>query len=197
MSWTDMSDATEYGRELMLGSKVRLRETTDDDLPRLVAWWSNSASAALQANTVRPMPATVMTETFRTWSANEDPSRVGFSIVTLTAGELVGHVALWGADIRNRGATLGIIIGEEHTGNGYGPDAIAVMIRYGFSEIGLHRIELNAYAYNSRAINVYESLGFVHEGVRRDTAFHDGRWHDEVTMSILDHEWRRPDAAHH
>ena len=111
-------------------------------------------------------------------------------MVTLAGGELVGHIALWGIDLRNKGATLGVIVGEEYAGKHYGPDAIKVIVRYGFKEIGLHRIQLQAYAYNERAIAVYEKLGFVHEGTGRETVFHDGSWQDEVTMSILDHEWQ-------
>jgi RimJ/RimL family protein N-acetyltransferase len=187
--WAGMTDATEYGRSLMVGDSVRLRELRDEDLPRLVGWWSDPANATLQANTVRPMPTGVMTDVFRKWSANEDPSGFGFSIVTLAGGELVGHIALWGIDIRNKGAALGIIIGSEYAGKGYGPDAVRVIVGYGFREIGLHRIELHAYAYNERAIAVYEKLGFTHEGTQRETVFHDGDWQDEVTMSLLAHEW--------
>ena len=54
---------------------------------------------------------------------------------------------------------------------------------------GLHRIELAAYGHNHRALRVYEKVGFVVEGVRREAALRDGEWADEVLMAILDHEW--------
>ncbi|WP_338683449.1 GNAT family N-acetyltransferase [Streptomyces acidiscabies] len=55
--------------------------------------------------------------------------------------------------------------------------------------LGLHRIELEAYAFNSRAIRVYEKVGFLHEGVRKEIELKDGKWVDEVVMAVLEDEW--------
>ena len=46
-------------------------------------------------------------------------------------GSLVGHVTLYGADVRTRSATLAVMIGREHLGHGYGSDAVRVLVRYG------------------------------------------------------------------
>jgi RimJ/RimL family protein N-acetyltransferase len=188
--WETMEQAAEYGRRLLVGERVRLRALTDADLPQLEAWWLNPATVALQANTIRPMPPGPIVDMFRRWSANETPSAVAFCVVTRERDELLGHVSLWGDNPRNRAATMAIIIGEEHTGDGYGPEALEVMMRYGFSELGLHRIELAVYAYNTRAVSVYRKLGFTQEGRRRDAVLHDGVFHDEITMAILEPEWR-------
>jgi RimJ/RimL family protein N-acetyltransferase len=64
------------------------------------------------------------------------------------------------------------------------------MMRYGFAEMGLHRIELAVFAYNTRAQALYRSLGFTEEGRRREVVLHDGIFHDEIVMSILEDEWR-------
>ncbi len=53
----------------------------------------------------------------------------------------------------------------------------------------MHRIQLEVYGNNHRARRVYEKVGFVVEGVRRDAALREGEWTDEVLMSLLDHEW--------
>ena len=41
----------------------------------------------------------------------------------------------------------------------------------------------------SSSIRAYKKAGFVAEGHRRGSVWHDGRWYDEVMMSILEHEW--------
>jgi RimJ/RimL family protein N-acetyltransferase len=64
-----------------------------------------------------------------------------------------------------------------------------VIIDYGFREMGLHRIQLGVAPFNPAGIRVYEKAGFVEEGRHRELVLHDGRWYDEVLMSILDHEW--------
>lgn len=60
---------------------------------------------------------------------------------------------------------------------------------YAFERVGLHRIQLDVYAHNHRARRVYEKVGFVEEGTRRQAQLRDGAWLDEVVMSILSHEW--------
>ena len=107
---------------------------------------------------------------------------------------LVGHVALWGARPKDRCATLAIGLGREYIGRGYGTDAVRVIVGYGFREMGLHRIELSVAPFNPAGLRAYAKAGFVEEGRRRGAVLHDGRWYDELLMSILDHEWaaRRP-----
>jgi RimJ/RimL family protein N-acetyltransferase len=64
-----------------------------------------------------------------------------------------------------------------------------VIVDYGFREMGLHRIQLGVTPFNPAGIRAYEKAGFVEEGRYRESVLHDGRWYDEVLMSILDHEW--------
>jgi RimJ/RimL family protein N-acetyltransferase len=189
--WDNMQQAADYGRGLLTGPRVRLRPLVDEDLPHLEAWWLNPPTVALQANTIRPMPPGPIAEMFRKWSANETWSSAGFCVESLERSELLGHVSLWSEAPRNRSATMAVIIGEPHTGEGYGTEALRLLMRYGFAEMGLHRIELAVYAYNTRALAVYRSLGFTQEGRRRESVLHDGVFHDDITMSILEHEWRQ------
>jgi RimJ/RimL family protein N-acetyltransferase len=90
---------------------------------------------------------------------------------------------------KDRCATLGIAFGREYIGRGYGTDAMRVIVEYGFREMGLHRIQLGVAPFNPAGIRAYEKAGFVEEGRHRESVLHDGRWYDEVLMSILDHEW--------
>ena len=102
---------------------------------------------------------------------------------------LVGNIHLWGARPKDRCATIGIALGREYIGRGYGTDAMRVIVGYGFREMGLHRIQLSVAPFNPAGIRAYEKAGFVEEGRHRESVLHDGRWYDEVLMSILDHEW--------
>jgi RimJ/RimL family protein N-acetyltransferase len=64
-----------------------------------------------------------------------------------------------------------------------------IIVGYGFREMGLHRIRLAVAPFNLAGIRAYQKAGFVEEGRRREPVLHDGRWYDEVLMSILDREW--------
>lgn len=188
MTWSGHSDAQAYGAAILNGDRVRLRPLEDADLPDLVRWWRDPEWAALQQLVVRPQPEQSVEAIFRAWSANTGD--VGYSVVDRADGTLLGHATLYGGSLPARAATLAMLIGAEHVGRGFGTDAVRTLARYGFRELGLHRIELRTWAYNTRARAAYARAGFVEEGVRREVAFHDGAFHDEVIMAVLADEWR-------
>lgn len=190
----DADGARDYGTAILRGEKVYLRELRDDDLPQLIKWWNDPQAAALQAVVVQPQPEATIVEKYRTWGANKDFTGAGFSIVAHEDDSLVGHVTLSGARVPTRAATLAISIGPEHWSRGLGTDALRVMVRYGFEELGLNRIGLGVWAYNDRAIAAYRKVGFVEEGRRRQMTFHAGQFHDEVLMGILRSEWEAATA---
>ncbi|MFH1145840.1 MAG: GNAT family protein, partial [bacterium] len=66
-----------------------------------------------------------------------------------------------------------------------------LFVSYVFKKWKLHRVELDVYEYNPRAIKVYKRLGFKVEGRRRERVLYKGRWYDDIHMSILDREWKR------
>ncbi|HHQ0225408.1 TPA: GNAT family N-acetyltransferase, partial [Listeria innocua] len=53
----------------------------------------------------------------------------------------------------------------------------------------LHRVYLQVFSFNERAIKLYEKMGFTHDGKFREAIYRDGRWHDTVIMSILKKEY--------
>ena len=88
-----------------------------------------------------------------------------------------------------RVGTLGVLIRPDDVGRGYGTDAVRTMVAYGFRAMGLNRIQLDTFAFNTRARRAYAKAGFVEEGVRREALFIDGGFADEVVMAILRREW--------
>jgi RimJ/RimL family protein N-acetyltransferase len=186
---TDAPEAFSYGDSILTGERVRLRGVRDDDLPVLAKWEMDPGRMATLSNWVIPPSETAAKGRLANWSANEKDD-AGFAIETLDdPSVLVGSIHMWGARPKDRCATLAIALGREYIGQGYGTDAVRVMVGYGFREMGLHRVQLTVAPYNPGAIRVYEKAGFVEEGRQRESVLHDGRWYDEVLMSILDHEW--------
>ena len=47
------------------------------------------------------------------------------------------------------------------------------------------------FEFNERAIRAYQRCGFVVEGRARESIFREGRWWDELAMSVLESDWRR------
>jgi RimJ/RimL family protein N-acetyltransferase len=185
----DHGDAFAYGDALLVGKRVRLRGTRDADLPTLAKGMMDPAIRATLSSTVAPQSEAAARSIIAEWSANKGTD-VGFSIETLAESpELVGHLGLFGSDVKDRCGTLGIMLLRPYLGRGYGTDAVRLIVSYGFREVGLHRIQLGVFSFNARAMAAYRKAGFVEEGRRREAIRHDGHWYDDVQMSILAREW--------
>lgn len=118
------------------------------------------------------------------------PPHVQLAIETLQDSTFIGSLDLHAFDTTNRHATLGIMIGEKsHWSRGYGTDAIATMLRYGFEELNQYRIDLTVDGRNGRGIACYRKCGFVEEGRLRAHRFAKGRYFDTVMMGILAEEF--------
>lgn len=117
----------------------------------------------------------------------------------LTAGKLVGQVVgviglmpTVSLDmVTNRRATLGVWLAKEFRGQKYGEEAINWILDWGFSQVGLHAIDLDVAGFNDVAIQVYRNLGFVEEGRRRDYVYYDRKWYDSLIFSMLESEWEK------
>lgn len=134
-------------------------------------------------------------ERLRSWygSRSAQNDRLDLAVTDRATGELVGEVVLYEWDATARSCTFRTLVGPRGRGRGIGTEATRLIVGHGFEQLGLHRIQLEAYGHNPRALRVYEKVGFVVEGVRREADFRDGQWLDWVMMAVLDHEW----ATHH
>ncbi len=121
-----------------------------------------------------------------------ESQEIQFAIRTLVEDRLIGFVALGGIIWPHGDSFVGIGIGDRtYWGKGYGTDAMRVLLRYAFTELNLHRLSLNVFSYNRRAIRSYEKVGFVVEGRQRQPLRRDGQYHDLIFMGVLRDEWPR------
>lgn len=74
-------------------------------------------------------------------------------------------------------------------GKGIGREVTRLVVRWAFSELGVHRVELEVLASNDRAIRCYRACGFRQEGVRREAELYPDGWQDFVEMAILRREY--------
>lgn len=75
-------------------------------------------------------------------------------------------------------------------GRGLGSWMTEKTLQFAFEELGLHRVELDVFSFNPRAIRAYEKAGFRREGVRREAILDKRGYGDDILMGILEEEWR-------
>ena len=116
-----------------------------------------------------------------------------FTIVALEGDEPIGRCLLFNIDQVNRHAMLGIFIGEKrYWGQGFGQEAVALLLDYGFSLLNLNSVMLGTMAFNERAINCYRRVGFKEIGRRREARIVGDAKYDVVLMDILAEEFASP-----
>jgi ribosomal-protein-alanine N-acetyltransferase len=93
-----------------------------------------------------------------------------------------------------RSAYLGYFGFAPFEGCGYMTEGVALVVRSGFEDVGLHRLEANVQPENDRSIALLERLGFRREGFSPRYLKIGGRWRDHVRYAILTEEFRRPHA---
>jgi RimJ/RimL family protein N-acetyltransferase len=113
-----------------------------------------------------------------------------FSVVRLDTDELAGEALLWGIDLHNRWAHLGISLRPGFRGLGLGVDVVRLLCRYGFATRGLHRLQIETLADNQAMIRAAVGAGFVPEGTLRRAAWANGDFFDEVVLGLLADEWK-------
>jgi hypothetical protein len=175
---------------LFHGNLVRLAATTPEDLP-IVASWSNDAEflRRLQLAPARPLNQSEAAESYL--GGGHGHNHTHFRLRTLADDRLVGYVVLYDIYWNLQIANVGIAIGNPtDRGKGYGRDGMQLILRYAFNELNLHRVGLTVLERNHAARHLYESVGFVVEGILRDNDFRDGVRGNDIQMSILAHEWQ-------
>lgn len=176
------------------GKLVRLvAHDPERDSKLLTKWRKNSEFARLLDDDPAVMYSAKANQT---WIEKhlEDYLEFEFFIQDLESKNLIGFVDLEGNMRFHQDSFVGIGIGEpDYWGKGYGTDAMAITLRYAFMELNLHRVSLNVFGYNERAIRSYQKNGFVVEGVSKDIFERDGRFWDLIWMGILRDEWVKLD----
>ncbi len=169
---------------MIRGEKITLRALEDRDLEHLRGWRNHPDLMKYHFSDL-PVSEADQRRWYHNYSGNSG------TIVFIIENEeqaQVGYTILKNVDHKNRQAEIGLYLDPTQQGKGYGKDAFLCLMRYGFHELNLHRVYLEVFAFNTKAIVLYEKLGFKEEGRLREAFFSQNRYHDIVVMSVLETE---------
>lgn len=182
---------------LFCGQLVRLTAENPEVSGKTFSRWDRNSvyMRLLDTEPAVMWSAKKITAWFEEDLAKEQPEGYFFHIRTLEDDRLIGFTGLFGIQWQHGDAWVSIGIGEpEYWGNGYGTEAMRLILRYAFEELNLFRASLGVFAYNPRAISSYEKAGFVFEGQGRQSIHRDGARSYDIYMGILRQEWERGQA---
>ena len=123
----------------------------------------------------------------------DEKQRIRWGIAQKTDNVLIGHCGFFDIDRFNCSAEISYCIKRELWGQGLMTEAVDAMLRFGFEDYGLNRIVANVIKDNAGSVKVLQKLGFVQEGILRESLLKNGQYHDLIAFSILKSEYHSAD----
>ena len=164
---------------------VRLRAMKPEDWEEAYySQFDSKARVMLQYEMELPPVVEQAQESTKNFSAfNPATRRIMFTIETLD-GVAVGSFNLNSIDERNGTFSIGMQIGVEHRGKGYGTAAMRILLRYAFFERRLNKYYGSVIEWNVASATMLKKLGCLQEGVRRQMIYTDGKYADEILYGL-------------
>ncbi len=183
---------------IIYGKRIRFRAVEPADLDRFLVWINDPD---VTENLLQQLPISSVEE--KSWYEKMmalPPARHVMVIEIRKSSDgitrsdewiAIGNIQFISMDERLGSASVGIMIGEkDHWDNGYGTEAMQLMLAHGFNTLNLNRIYLSVCKKNLRGIRAYEKAGYKLEGTLREAHYQHGEYSDMLIMSVIRREWQ-------
>jgi RimJ/RimL family protein N-acetyltransferase len=168
---------------------VTLRRATVDDVPFLAALVAHDDVAPFLAAVRASSEEDVAEEVTR---AEREPEAYGVMVVELD-GKPAGTVTWERVNRRSRIASVGGFAVDAHLrGRGVGVEAARALQHHLIRELGFHRLQMEIYGFNERALRHAERAGWTREGVRRKAYRRNDEWVDGVLFGLVEEDLEDP-----
>lgn len=168
---------------MISGKRINLRPLVAKDL-EIFRRWINDWDIC--RGLLRYLPVTDFEHKKWFSGVKKDKNQIYFAIEIKRGKKYIGNIGLRNINWKDRNGDFFIYIGDKKRwGGGYGGEATRLFVDYCFNSLNLHKVYLRVVGYNKPAIKAYRGAGFKNEGVLKDEAFSDGRYHDIIRMGII------------
>jgi len=159
------------------GERIRLRAVEPEDAE---FWYESGLDTEFDrrgGQTHLPSSRAAFRQRAEEAAKARDDDSVALTIETLD-GTVVGGLGVGIRNTRSRVFDYGIGLYQEHRRKGYGTEALDLLFRFYFRELGYLKVEAGVYGFNESSLRFHEAFGFVVEGRRRRAVFTMGTYHD-------------------
>ncbi len=178
--------------EPIAGDGFRLRRATSDDVDFLLELATHDDVDPYLA-AVRPRERDAMFEEIE--RSREEPEECGRFVIEVEEDGEWRRAGVMGFDLANRRSRIanlgGLAVHPTFRGRRLADDAARVFQRHLLLDLGYHRLQLEIYGFNERAIQHAERAGFVREGVKRKAYWRHDEWVDGVLFGLLREDLER------
>jgi RimJ/RimL family protein N-acetyltransferase len=170
----------------LVGEKIYLRPTTPEDYSSIYMWQLANDPQSTTSHPRIMKTAAQAIEAFK--SAQPKETEQTFTVIRKKDDGPVGMIRFFGLNNLNRSAELGLLIDPDEQRNGFGTEAMQVLIRFLFRYRALNKVHAQTADFNEGAVALLDKLGFKRDARLRQHYFYDGTFHDGYIYSLLLHE---------
>jgi RimJ/RimL family protein N-acetyltransferase len=172
--------------ETIPGDGFRLRRAAPEDVEFFTELVSHDEVEPYLAAVGAKEPAAILEEIEASRAEPKDSGRFVIEVDEDGTWSRAGVMAFDLANRRSRIANLrGLAVHPHFRGRHLSDDAARVFQRYLIFDLDYHRLQLEIYGFNERAIKHAERAGFVREGVKRKAYHRHGEWVDSVMFGLV------------
>jgi RimJ/RimL family protein N-acetyltransferase len=172
--------------ETIPGDGFRLRRATPDDVEFIAGLFSHDEVEPFLAAVGAKEPAEILVEIEASLAAPDESGRFVIEVEEDGGWRRAGIMSFDLANRRSRIADLrGLAVHPDYRGRHLSDDAARLFQRYLIFDLDFHRLQLEIYGFNERAIKHAERAGFVREGVKRKAYHRHGEWVDCVLFGLV------------
>ena len=172
--------------EIVAGDGLRLRRATSGDVDFFAELASHDDVQPFLAASRSSSPEEIREEIEQSLAEPKDSGR--FVIEVEEDGEW-RQAGVMSYDLANRRSRIvhlgGLAVHPDFRGRHLSDEAARVLQRYLLVDLDYHRLQLEIYGFNERAIKHAERSGFVREGVKRKAYWRHGEWVDGVMFGLV------------
>ena len=182
-------------QQLFEGENIRLGPIDFDKDPEVESRWTHDLSylRTLSRDLARPLSQAQLKKKYEAIEKGmEEHNLIYYTIRRKDDNGLLGFIRLFWIEWSHGAAQLQIGIGDAaERGQGYGSQALRLILRFAFEELNLYRLTAVVGEDNPRGVNFFQKFGFVEEVRRRQALLRDGQTYDLLMLGLLKDEWRR------
>lgn len=187
----DLGVIVDYMIEKIQGPRINLRRMRRADAAGLVPH-INDVTVARNTFIPHPYKLTDAHEFIRNahkwWRKG---TAYAFGIEDPNTREIIGGIGMHLISRKHRCYETGYWLSRKYRGRGLAPEAVRLILGFGFRELKLVRIQAHVMSGNETSVRVLKKCGFTYEGTERMRLKHRGRWKDMMLFSILKEEWQK------
>jgi diamine N-acetyltransferase len=165
---------------------IRLRAIEPEDL-ELLYNWENNNSYWIISNTVAPFSKYTLKRYIRnSHKSIYETGQLRLMIDLISGNQTIGTIDIFDFDPFHNRAGIGILIAEEEQRRkGYGSMALKCLTDYCFRTLQLHQLWCNILATNNESIELFQKLGFVQIGIKKDWVKTADAYLDEYMFQLV------------